>query len=92
MLTMPTGDTPTNQPLCQQKCATAACHLAGETSTSVMDSDCAMQKGRSCDLSHDPSDSKNDIFLTPPTSPVPPQHDDRELVSHNKCSQYTCPH
>ena len=39
------------------------------------------------DQSHDSSDSENEIFLTPSTSPVPPQHDDRELVSHNICSQ-----
>ena len=42
MLTTLTGDTPTNQPLCRQECATAV--SADETSTGVMDSGCAMGK------------------------------------------------
>ena len=70
MLTTPTGDTPTNQPLCRQECATAV--SSGETSTGVMDSGCAMEKERSCDQSHD-YESENEIFYTPPTSPVPRQ-------------------
>ena len=74
MLTTPTGDTPTNQPLRRQECATA---VSDETSTGVMDSGCAMEKERSCDQSHDASDSENEIFYTLPTSPVPPQHDSK---------------
>ena len=73
MLTTPTCDTPTNQPLCRQECASVV--SSDETSTGVMDSGCAMEKERSCDRSHDSSDSENEIFYTPPTSPVPPQHD-----------------
>ena len=76
MLTTPTGDTPTNQPVCSpQECATAV--SSDETST---DSGRAMERERSCDQSHDSSDAENEIFYTPPTSPVPP-------VSHNICSQ-----
>ena len=80
MLTTPIGDTPTNQP---QECASAD----KTSSTAVMDSVYILRKEKSCDQSHDSSDSENEIFLTPPTSPVPLQHDDRELVSHNICSQ-----
>ena len=80
MLTTPTDDTPTDQ---RQECASAC-----ETSSiAVMDSICVMEKERSCDQSHDSSDPENEIFSTPPASPVPPQPDDRELVSHNICSQ-----
>ena len=71
----PTGDTPTNQPVCGQECATAI--SSDETSTGVMDSGCPMEKGRSCDQSHDSSDSENEVFSTPPTSSVPPQHDSK---------------
>ena len=42
-----------------------------------MDSGCAMEEERSCDQSHDSSDSENEIFYTPPTSPVPPKHDSK---------------
>ena len=41
MLTTPTGDTPTNQPICGQECATAV--SSGETST---DSGRAMERER----------------------------------------------
>ena len=72
-----------NQPLCS-----VIPNTTGETSSAaVTDSDCVhhimVEKGKSYDKSCDFCDSHNRIILsTSPTSPAPPQHDNKELVSH----------
>ena len=75
-----TGDMSINQPLCY-----VIPNTAGETSSvAVTDTVCVhhnimVDKGKSCDS----CDSHNRIILsTSPTSPAPPQHDNKELVSH----------
>ena len=72
MLTTPTGATPTNQRLCvatEQECTSAV-----ETSSTTVSGE------RSCDKSHDSSESDDESYTTPPTTPV-----DKEtvLVSRN---------
>ena len=86
---------PTSPSICRaatsQGCSTAATE-GKSSSAAVMDSDCMhhyMIDEKSCDLSHDSSEPENEIFFTPPISPVSPQYCDKGLVSHNICSQKT---
>ena len=75
MFTTPTGATPSKQPICVA--ALQECTSAGETSSTAT---IAAGGERLCDKSHDSSESDNEIFSTPPQTPV---DEDRVLVSRS---------
>ena len=78
MFSIPTGATPTKQPLCvATQTSLQECTSAGETSPTATT---AAGGERSCDKSHDSSESDEIIFSTPPQTPV---DDDRVLVSRS---------
>ena len=77
MFTIPTGATPTKQPLCVATQTSLYKYAsAGDTSSTATT---AAGGDRSCDKSHDSSESDYEILSTPPQTPV---DDDRVLVSY----------